>query len=336
MNKPKNKRKPWVFLGVAASIGFSLYLGFKLSPWPSAMLIRLLFDYGGNYANSALEAHVPSGIEKVENIIYDVENKATVLDIYYSPLWIKQKKKLPLLVWVHGGAWVSGDKSHVANYSKIMASKGYIVASVNYSLSPESQYPLPVLQINQALSFLTRHAAAYSIDSNLIFMAGDSAGSHIVAQVANSISDHEYANLINLKPAIERRQLKGLVLHCGAYNAKILDMKGDFKYFLKTVLWSYSGQQDFQSHSEFKTASVVHYLTDKFPPSFISAGNDDPLLVQSQQLAHQLNLKKVEVDTLFFPKNYEPKLPHEYQFNLDTEAGQLALERSLAFMKKQL
>ena len=40
----------------------------------------------------------------------------------------------------------------------------------------------------------------------------------------------------------------------------------------------------------------------------------------------------VRVDALFFPADYEPALPHEYQFNLDTEAGRLALDRSVAFL----
>jgi acetyl esterase len=78
---------------------------------------------------------------------------------------------------------------------------------------------------------------------------------------------------------------------------------------------------------------VANYVTGAFPPAFVSAGNADPLLSQSLEMAKVLKAAGVRVDTLFFPDDHEPPLPHEYQFNLDTEAGQLALERSLAFLR---
>jgi acetyl esterase/lipase len=58
-----------------------------------------------------------------------------------------------------------------------------------------------------------------------------------------------------------------------------------------------------------------------FPPMFISAGNADPLVPQSRAMAAGAAQAGVSVDSLFFPPDYVPPLPHEYQFNLDTEAG---------------
>src|SRR5690606_23112788 len=72
----------------------------------------------------------------------------------------------------------------------------------------------------------------------------------------------------------------------------------------------------------------------RFPPTFISAGNADPLLPQSQALAERLTALGVAVDRLFFPANYEPELPHEYQFDLETPASRLALARSLEFLAR--
>ncbi|MGH7493962.1 MAG: hypothetical protein ACREOO_16405 [bacterium] len=65
---------------------------------------------------------------------------------------------------------------------------------------------------------------------------------------------------------------------------------------------------------------------------FISAGNADPLLPQSRAFAETAASLGVHVDSLFFPHDYTPALPHEYQFNLDVDAGQLALERSVKFL----
>ena len=86
------------------------------------------------------------------------------------------------------------------------------------------------------------------------------------------------------------------------------------------------------TNPNFATASVVDYVTSAFPPAFISAGNADPLEPQSVAFAETLSGHGVRVESLFFPKEYTPPLPHEYQFHLDTEAGRLALARSIAFI----
>src|SRR5690606_31195070 len=106
-----------------------------------------------------------------------------------------------------------------------------------------------------------------------------------------------------------------------------------FGWFLKTVLWAYSGERDFISDPLFKTASVIDYVDSTFPPSFISVGNDDPLQAHSYKLARKLKSVHVKVDTLFFEPGHLPRLPHEYQFNLDVPDGKLALDRSILFMK---
>ena len=82
----------------------------------------------------------------------------------------------------------------------------------------------------------------------------------------------------------------------------------------------------------FRLISVTHYVTNAFPPVFISCGNGDPLTPQAEALARKLKNLGVKVDSLFFPTDYNPPLPHEYQFNLDTPAGQKALDRMLSFV----
>ena len=98
------------------------------------------------------------------------------------------------------------------------------------------------------------------------------------------------------------------------------------------MLWSYSGSRDYATNQGFALASILHYVTPKFPPTFISAGNGDPLLPHSVAMADALAKEGVRVDRLFFAQEHTPTLPHEYQFNLDTDAGQLALARSLGFL----
>lgn len=304
-----------------------IYIAFQVSPWPSSLLIRDEFTKGSIKISKALEKHVPSGIAQIENQQYKEGDKDAYLDVFYPDTTTKPQ---PTIVWVHGGAWVSGNKDQVDNYMKILASHGFTTVSVNYSIAPEKQYPTPINQLNEALGYLQKEASRLNIDQDNIVMAGDSAGSQIVAQMANIITSPSYANLIDIKPKLAGTKLKALLLNCGAYDLALPDYNGEFGGFLHTVLWAYSGTRDFLHDPKLKSASVVNYVTPKFPPSFITAGNADPLLDQSTELAKKLENLNVPTSALFYSPDHEPALNHEYQFNLDTEAGQQALLRMVS------
>jgi acetyl esterase/lipase len=143
-----------------------------------------------------------------------------------------------------------------------------------------------------------------------------------------------YADALALQPALPRAALRGAVLFCGPYDTGAVKLDGAFGPFLRAVLWAYSGTRHFASDPAFAPAAVLHHVTADFPPAFISAGNGDPLLSQSEALAQKLQTLGVPVDTLFFPADTTPRLGHEYQFTLDQPPGPLALARLEAFLQR--
>lgn len=309
------------------------FIAFKISPWPYAMLIRYAFNKEGRKVNENLKKHLPAGVTEILNQRYTDQDKDAELDVYFPASLTETDQVLPVIVWIHGGGWVAGSKDQIANYCKILAAKGFTVAAINYTLAPEGNYPLPLQQTQSSLRYLMSNAQRLHIDTNRFILAGDSGGAHIAAQSANLIYNGKYSELIQIKPAIHPQQLSGLILYCGPYDTSLVDLSGDFSGFLNAILWAYSGKKDLDA-AVFKTASVINYITKDYPATFISAGNGDPLLPQSVALARKLKLLKVPVDTLFFKSNHQPSLPHEYQFNLDSKEGRLALSRSLEFLKK--
>jgi acetyl esterase/lipase len=243
------------------------------------------------------------------------------LDVYHPA---QGTSALPTIVWFHGGGFFAGDRAHVANYLKILAARGYTTVAVGYSLAPGSHYPTPLRQGNAALEYLVRHAERLRVDPRRFLLAGDSAGAQLAAQLANIVTSAAYAAKVGIAPSIAPGQLRGVILHCGVYD---LDL-GPPGHFMRTAAWSYSGRKD----AKLAEISVARYVTAEFPPAFISVGNGDALEPHSRALARALVEAGVKVDALFFPEDHEPELPHEYQFNLDTEAGRLALERTLRFL----
>jgi acetyl esterase/lipase len=320
----------WV-VGIIAVFVAAGFIALQVSPWPAALVIRFLFDRGGDAAAAALEKHVPAGVAEQLDLSYDPADGDAKLDVFYPAEIEGTDRTLLTIVWTHGGGWISGNKGQIANYARILASRGFTVVGVDYSIAPGATYPTPLRQVNAALAYLQANAASLHIDPKRIVLAGDSAGAQITAQMANIVAVSSYAEAIGIAPSIPRTKLIGLLLFCGPYKirgepgARVGDAT-------RTLLWSYSGRKDFGSDPTFATASVIDYVTADFPPAFISVGNGDFLQQHSRALADVLTANGVRVETLFFPDDHAPPLPHEYQFNLDSDAGRLALERAVAFL----
>jgi len=323
----------WSF-AAAMAIATTAYLALQVSPWPAALFFRTVMDRSGIATARALEPHVPAGVTALLNERYDPADADAVLDVFYPTAAQGTDRKLATVVWVHGGGFLSGSKEQVASYLKILSAAGFATIGVDYSLAPGTTYPAPIKQVNAALAYVQANAVRFHVDPSKLFLAGDSAGAQIAAQLANVISAPSYAWETRVVPSILRPQLRGVLLHCGVYDPGQFKYEGLSGFFLKTVIWSYFGTKDISANPRRDEFSVVRNFSAAFPPMFISVGNADPLAPQSHKLAEVAAGYGVRVDSLFFPDDHTPPLRHEYQFDLDTEAGQTALARSVAFVER--
>jgi acetyl esterase/lipase len=333
----------WSVGGLLAAIVVVL-LAFNFSPRPGAFLIRRVFEQDSEKVKAALEAHAPTtGVSTITNEPYRPGDRDALLDVYV-PEATGAGERLPVLVWTHGGAWISGSKDDAAPYFKLIASEGYAVVALNYSLGPDTTYPTAVHQINDALAYLQQHAERLHLDVNRIVMAGDSAGAQLTSQIAALITSHAYAAELGIVPALRPEQLRGVILNCGIYDmATFLDHSTIPKTVLADLLvwgtdtsvWAHTGNRDTDTTATRQMSTVDHVTAD-FPATWITGGNGDPLTdEQSKPFADRLAGLGVDVTTLFYPEDHQPSLPHEYQFNLDTADGQHALDSMLAFLRER-
>lgn len=304
--------------GILVALVAMVVLAFQLSPWPSVFIIAHMFAGNDMASEEALAKHVPPGIVTRRNIAYG-EGKDEVLDVYFREGTTSGPQ--PTIVWVHGGGWIGGSKDGVANYLRVLAGHRYTTVGVEYSTGFGSKYPKPVRQVNAALGYLVRNAEKLNIDPKRFVLAGDSAGAQISAQVAVITTDAAYARRMGISPSMPPDGLAAILLLSGAYSLDSIKLDGEYGWFLRTVLWAYSGMKDFLKDEQFKLLSVTNYVTPAFPPAFISSGNGDPLAPQAVALAKKLGSLGAKTDSFFFPPDYKPALQHEYQFNLDIVPG---------------
>jgi len=339
-------RKKWLWRtrAVIAGLVVVTVLVFTVSPWPSALIIRQVFQDGAKKTAAIMAPYAPtSGVDSVLDVQYATDSaqphvKAsdfTQLDVFYPTGTTTQ---LGTVIWTHGGAWISGNKSNDRSYFEILASKGYTVVGLNYTYGPEATYPTAVFELNQAHQFLLDNAEKFHIDPSRIVLAGDSAGAQLSSQLAALITNPDFAKEMDFTPALSPEQLQGVVLNCGVYQlTSLIGAKGILGWGDDVSLWAYTDDRDITTSPAIAQMSTINHVTDNFPTTYISGGNADPLTAEnSKPFSAKLQSLGVNVTELFWPADYTPPLPHEYQFKLNLDAAQTALNETLSFLNERI
>lgn len=265
----------------------------------------------------------------VHNIDYASVFANGTLDLYTAN---DATRLQPLILWVHGGGYVGGDKSCVKPWAHVLAADvRAAVVSINYCLAPEQHYPGPLLQIGEALTFLQNNAQRFGIDTSRIFLGGDSAGAQIVSQYAALVCNADLQARLKIVPAITREQLRGLLLCCGFYDMDTV-LSARFPA-MKTFLWAYTDQKKLDKFARKDELSTVRHISPDYCDTFVTCGKSDPFLKQAYALTDALQKANVATET-YFPA--QKNTGHEYQFLLDTPAGKTAVQKAVEFIEKRL
>ncbi|MCO1659988.1 alpha/beta hydrolase [Pseudonocardia humida] len=314
---------------------------FRLSPWPGALVIRAVFEANNARVTAAMAGHAPAtDVQRITDQQYRVGDEDALLDVYF-PAAAPAGARLPVIVWTHGGAWLSGSKDDAAPYFELLAAQGFTVVAPNYTLAPRKPYPAQLHQLNRAHAYVVENAERFHADTGTVFLAGDSAGAQLSSQLAALITNPAHAAEVGIVPSLSPAQLCGVVLNCGIYRMERLTHPSPTLPRLvgwgnDVATWAYAGTRDF-SDPVIRQMSPYHHVTADFPPTFISGGNGDPLTeAQSEPFADKLRSLGVRTTSLFHPVDHEPALPHEYQFDLGTEEGRVALATTVEFLRDQL
>ena len=122
------------------------------------------------------------------------------LDVYLPSNF--HNKKLPVHIYVHGGAWSMGDKSSAKTHGEFYSDKGIIFVSLNYRLSPENKHPAQTEDVAKGIKWVVDNISKYGGDTKNLYISGHSAGAHIISLVT---TDYKYLGAYNLKPTIFKK-----------------------------------------------------------------------------------------------------------------------------------
>ncbi|PKF73752.1 alpha/beta hydrolase [Chryseobacterium sp. PMSZPI] len=259
-----------------------------------------------------------------EDVVYKTGKKGNplALDLYMPKN--TSAEKLPVLIYVHGGGWIEGNKTvHSDDYLemtivKLMA-KQYAVISINYTLVNDStHFPLPLEDTKDAIRWVRKNAEKYNFDTNNIGIFGASAGAHLSLMAAYT-PDNTFIGNPDLSPysakvnyvidhygPVDLNKLfhTGLgtipVFMIGTISKKIVHLQQG----LVKGLSGYDIKKDQQSAIDYlKTISPATY-TDNGVPTLIVQGNKDKIvpLSQSKKLYRRLKRAKVQTSLIVIDK----------------------------------
>jgi acetyl esterase/lipase len=243
------------------------------------------------------KAKLPEGTKVHRNLEYVKDgHERQRLDLY---LPAKADAPMPVIVWVHGGAWMAGSKDGGVQALPFVG-KGYAVASMNYRLSQHAVFPAQIEDCKAAIRWLRANAKTYKLDAEHIGVWGASAGGHLVALLGTTGGVKELEG--KLGNAEQSSRVQAVVdffgptdfLQMDAHAVKGSFMKHDPPNSPESRLIGGAIQKNVE---KVKRANPIHYVTKDAPPFFIAHGERDPLVPchQSELLYEALKKAKFEV-----------------------------------------
>lgn len=216
-----------------------------------------------------------------------------VLDVY-SP---RGAKNLPVVFWIHGGGWQTGDKSDVQIKPKAFTEKGFVFVSTNYRLMPKVDMATIVRDVAKSVHWVHDHIADFGGDPNTLLIMGHSAGAQLAALIC---TDDRYLKAEGLSLSM----VKGCVPVDGdTYDVPAIIETGETRRRVHGLPQPKFGHRekfgnDPEKHRDF--SAVTHVAKDKgIPPFFVLYVADHPdTSAQAQRLGNVLKEASVPV-TLF-------------------------------------
>jgi acetyl esterase/lipase len=233
------------------------------------------------------------------------------LDLYEP----KVGKDLPLIIFVHGGAFLMGDKRKWISYNLGLLHEGYAIASINYRLSGEAVFPAQIEDCKAAVRWLRARSTSYRLDPNHFAAWGASAGGNLAAMLGTTGNIRDFDVGKNL-----------------AYSSQVqaaADFFGptDLTRLRPDLMEAGSAESRFigcaikDNLQKARRASPITYVTRNCPAFLIVHGDADPRVSYNQSVFLTTALEKAGVPVTFYTvKGAEHGGFHDPQVPLLTSA----------------
>ena len=262
-----------------------------------------------------------------ENLSYGTAGVRNHLDIWHHAD-LPRDGRAPVLVQVHGSAWVAGSKRG-QGYPLMahMAERGWVCVAINYSLAPAARWPAHIIDVKRALAWVKREIASHGGDPEFVALTGGSAGGHLTALAALSASEPVF------QPGFEEADtsVAAAVPFYGVYD--LLDRAGqappEQEAFLTRVV---IGASRAEAPTAWHHGSPMSWVRPDAPPFFILHGDIDTLTFPTQARTFAAELRRVSRQPVAYAEL--PGAQHMWEAvpTVRTAATVAAVDRFLSYV----
>ena len=230
-------------------------------------IAKLAFDFDDLFKDVFTNnVKTVNSISVEKDVVYDdALPDVCTLDIYCPPL--KGREKYPVLVDVHGGGWITGDKHWRRGLNRAFADMGLCVISPNYGLSPRFKYPECVKHLFACFKWICDHAEERRLDLDNVLITGDSAGGQLACLVLAIQNNAEVKARIGAVDSPLR--FKGGMLVCGAYDPDSM-AKNILSNKLFLEMTGY-GRKHLREFKDYDLMNPVNFIDKDFPADVMVA-----------------------------------------------------------------
>ena len=240
---------------------------------------------------------IPKDVTVHRDIAYVTDgHERQKLDLYVPA---DTGENLPLIIWVHGGAWRGGNKTHYRPMGYLSA--GYAGASINYRLSQHAVFPAQIEDVKAAIRWLRANAETYRLDPNRFAAWGSSAGGHLVAMLGTAGDIAEFEVGENLKVS---SKVQAVVDYFGPTDFLQMDahrLPDGLVHDAPDSPESKLVGGPIQEHKDrVAKANPITYVSKDNPPFLIIHGDQDKLVPFHQSVLLKDALEKAGVPVTFY------------------------------------
>jgi len=229
----------------------------------------------------------------IRNIPYVVNgHKLQNFDLYIPK---NATKPMPVLLWIHGGAWEGGLKKWID--PAYLINSGYAIASIDYRFSNTAIFPAQIQDCNEAIYFIWKNAAKYNIDRTKLIIGGGSAGGHLASLIGLS-TNNNVAYFYNGISKSKDIKFKAILDFYGPADLNVVHGKATSMDYdsENSALTRFLGSATLDRPDVAKKASPVTYIDKGDPPILILHGDADDIVPfwESRQFHSWLTLAGVK------------------------------------------
>lgn len=256
------------------------------------------------------------------DIVYRKAGEKEMKLDFYKPISLAEGPK-PLVIVIHGGAWMGGKRQDMAGFAQGLAQQGFATATISYRLAPTDKWPSQIDDCQAAVRYFRSKAGEYDVDPNRFASLGASAGGHLALLLGFTDTRD--------KTTLDYPLLSSKV-QCVVNVFGPVDLSQDFEQTMAgLVAMQVLGKSYDKATKEITEFSPITYAVKGCPPVFTLHGKADTLVPvkQAERLDKALKAAGVEHEMVLIEG-----MGHEVPMNRPEVSE--AVTKAVNFLKKHL